>query len=49
MRCRRMMFPANIWIKSNERAACPMTTRALQRSANSLKTEKCASHEFFPT
>ena len=21
MRCRRMMFPASIWIKSNERAA----------------------------
>ena len=31
MRCRRMMFPASIWIKSNERAA-PRSRGTILRS-----------------
>ncbi len=39
MRCRRMMFPANIWIKSNERAASPTTTRVLQTCCSGVYAE----------
>ena len=33
MRCRRMMFPASIWINSTERAASPTTHESSQTPA----------------